>query len=74
MRDFDPFLDCEFYEAFDEGDDYPPVIKCEKANEWIEDTLPCYDCEGKWSIEQIEAYIGREETKIKERLKAAGWR
>lgn len=75
MRDFDPLLDCEFYEAYDEGEGYSPEIMCSKVGEWISDIpVPCWDCEGKWSVEQIEAYIGREETKIKERLKAAGWR
>ena len=62
-EDFCPYGDCEHYQAYDEGDDYPPVIKCEKANEWIEDHLPCYKCESKWSAEQIRYYIASEEAK-----------
>ena len=67
--EFCPYRDCEYYQAYDDGDDYPPNILCEKVNEWFDYVLPCYECEGKWSASQIRAYIAKEEAKIYERLR-----
>jgi hypothetical protein len=68
-NEFCPYGDCAFYQAYDDGDDYPPDILCEKANEWFDYVLPCYECEGKWSAEQICAYIAREEARLRKKRK-----
>ena len=70
--EFNPLLDCEHYLAgcWDPEDGTPPSdILCTRADEYIEEHLPCYDCMGKWSAEQICDYIRKEEEKHRKAVK-----
>lgn len=58
--DFWDAHDCPYFEAYDDGDDYPPNLRCGKTGSWFDYTTICFKCRGQWSTEMIEDYLDAE--------------
>ena len=60
MNNFEP-CDCEHFSYIEFDGEWSDSYYCHKAHDSPDSAGVCYECQGKWSVEQIKTYIAKEE-------------